>query len=256
MAPLSEGRIDPSTSCLQCSYHGWSFNADGTCAGIPQDAGGKAAANPRSTAGTLPVTVAQGLLYVWADMNSAEQARLTPPPITPGTPHPLPSTDPSLPSNEAEAGDPIPHFYWAQRWYPVSPVNDMDPTVPYPFQVRPLATSPLATSSRTCADVARALPTRRRSWAAKSCSGSVPRRGSGSVWRTGVRTAWLPYPRAESTPPPAVFSAATTGGASMRTARVAASHRMRGARLHPTPARQLALCQSLWHRVCFTCGQT
>ncbi len=35
LAPLSEGRIDEQ-GCLQCCYHGWSFNGDGSCARIPQ----------------------------------------------------------------------------------------------------------------------------------------------------------------------------------------------------------------------------
>lgn len=38
LAPLSEGRIDEQ-GCLQCCYHGWSFNGDGSCARIPQAPG-------------------------------------------------------------------------------------------------------------------------------------------------------------------------------------------------------------------------
>lgn len=35
MAPLSQGRIDPATNCLECPYHGWQFNATGTLVRIP-----------------------------------------------------------------------------------------------------------------------------------------------------------------------------------------------------------------------------
>ena len=36
LAPLSEGRIEPKDGSLYCNYHGWRFNGDGSCAGIPQ----------------------------------------------------------------------------------------------------------------------------------------------------------------------------------------------------------------------------
>ncbi|CAJ1330779.1 unnamed protein product, partial [Effrenium voratum] len=36
LAPLSEGRIEPKTGCLQCAYHGWEFNSQGNCQRIPQ----------------------------------------------------------------------------------------------------------------------------------------------------------------------------------------------------------------------------
>ena len=52
LAPLSEGRIEPSDGTLMCSYHGWRFAGDGACIGIPQapDARAEAAAlaSPRS----------------------------------------------------------------------------------------------------------------------------------------------------------------------------------------------------------------
>ncbi len=32
----AEGRIDPATKRLQCSYHGWQFGGDGRCAALPQ----------------------------------------------------------------------------------------------------------------------------------------------------------------------------------------------------------------------------
>ena len=36
MAPLSEGRVDKETNCIECPYHGWQFETDGKCASIPQ----------------------------------------------------------------------------------------------------------------------------------------------------------------------------------------------------------------------------
>ena len=29
LAPLSQGRVDGATGCLECPYHGWQFAADG-----------------------------------------------------------------------------------------------------------------------------------------------------------------------------------------------------------------------------------
>lgn len=36
LAPLSEGRIEPSDGTLMCSYHGWRFSGEGKCEHIPQ----------------------------------------------------------------------------------------------------------------------------------------------------------------------------------------------------------------------------
>jgi phenylpropionate dioxygenase-like ring-hydroxylating dioxygenase large terminal subunit len=36
MAPLSLGRVDPLTDCLECPYHGWQFDGGGTLQRIPQ----------------------------------------------------------------------------------------------------------------------------------------------------------------------------------------------------------------------------
>lgn len=35
-APLSQGRIDKSTGCIECPYHGWQFDHVGQCTRIPQ----------------------------------------------------------------------------------------------------------------------------------------------------------------------------------------------------------------------------
>jgi len=36
LAPLSQGRVDPDTGCIECPYHGWQFEADGSIAKLPQ----------------------------------------------------------------------------------------------------------------------------------------------------------------------------------------------------------------------------
>lgn len=85
LAPLSEGRIDSQTGHLMCSYHGWQFNSEGICRIIPQ------AENPdivtKNEAGfcvqKLPTQQENGLLWVWADADSAEMAFSHPLPLSP-----------------------------------------------------------------------------------------------------------------------------------------------------------------------------
>ncbi|KAK9908986.1 hypothetical protein WJX75_005595 [Coccomyxa subellipsoidea] len=71
LAPLSEGRIEPSDGTLMCSYHGWRFNGEGACTDIPQslDAKANAAAcsNPRSCAISHPTKVLQGKVWVFGE---------------------------------------------------------------------------------------------------------------------------------------------------------------------------------------------
>ncbi len=85
LAPLSEGRVDEKTGNLMCSYHGWEFNAQGTCTRIPQ------AENPEIVtknqknlcAVSLPVRQENDLLWVWPDANSPQLAEETPLPLSP-----------------------------------------------------------------------------------------------------------------------------------------------------------------------------
>ncbi|CAL5222833.1 g5257 [Coccomyxa viridis] len=69
LAPLSEGRIEPSDGTLMCSYHGWRFQGDGKCTNIPQALDEKssvaACSSPRSCASTRPTQVLQGKVWVW-----------------------------------------------------------------------------------------------------------------------------------------------------------------------------------------------
>lgn len=77
-APLSEGRIvennsggsaacsnsGASKNCLQCAYHGWQFDNDGSTLLVPQA--------PRKNASPVksyPVRKALGILWVWSDTN-------------------------------------------------------------------------------------------------------------------------------------------------------------------------------------------
>jgi pheophorbide a oxygenase len=84
LAPLSEGRID-ETGCLQCSYHGWSFDGSGACTKIPQAAPegleARAVRSPRACATKFPTLLSQGLLFVWPDEKGWEKAKATKPPM-------------------------------------------------------------------------------------------------------------------------------------------------------------------------------
>ncbi|DBA75020.1 TPA: hypothetical protein ACH3X1_010361 [Trebouxia sp. C0004] len=71
LAPLSQGRIEPSDSTLMCSYHGWRFNGEGHAVSIPQAhfqslAAEQAACNStRSCVKSYPTQVQEGLLFIW-----------------------------------------------------------------------------------------------------------------------------------------------------------------------------------------------
>jgi phenylpropionate dioxygenase-like ring-hydroxylating dioxygenase large terminal subunit len=67
LAPLSEGRIEPSTGHLFCNYHGWQFNGAGQCTSIPQLAPGATINQKASCVASFPTKAAEGLLWVWAD---------------------------------------------------------------------------------------------------------------------------------------------------------------------------------------------
>ena len=68
-APLSEGRIDPSNGCIECPYHGWTFEGkNGACTRISQLEEGDPAPEMRAAGrvAAYPTTVAQGIIWVWA----------------------------------------------------------------------------------------------------------------------------------------------------------------------------------------------
>lgn len=89
LVPLSEGRIDKDSGMLTCSYHGWSFAADGSCARNPQarSAGTEEAAcnSRRSKVKTYPTQNAQGLVWVWAECGDEAyiESSMTPAPLLP-----------------------------------------------------------------------------------------------------------------------------------------------------------------------------
>lgn len=88
LVPLSEGRLEPSLGRLQCAYHGWEFDGNGSCVRIPQlnsiepTDSSKTTASNRSCATAFPVQVAQGLLWVFATPN-AELAATKAAPLIP-----------------------------------------------------------------------------------------------------------------------------------------------------------------------------
>lgn len=65
LAPLSEGRI-AEDGLLECPYHGWAFQGDGTCDRIPQQLPDQVAhRSKRACVPALPTTEAQGLLFIY-----------------------------------------------------------------------------------------------------------------------------------------------------------------------------------------------
>eukprot|EP00882_Tetradesmus_deserticola_P029936 GHRQ01033572.1.p1 GENE.GHRQ01033572.1~~GHRQ01033572.1.p1 ORF type:complete len:304 (+),score=124.47 GHRQ01033572.1:348-1259(+) len=86
LAPLSEGRLEPATGHLMCSYHGWQFDSQGKCTSIPQigepAAHAAACSSKRTCAIAYPCQVAQGLLWVWPDAGSPELAAASPPALS------------------------------------------------------------------------------------------------------------------------------------------------------------------------------
>lgn len=85
LAPLSEGRIEPKTGCLQCAYHGWEYNEAGGNTRIPQvteEDGERMRKNPRSGAIAFPVSEAFNIIWVWLG-ESAPQG--SPKDLTKGT---------------------------------------------------------------------------------------------------------------------------------------------------------------------------
>jgi len=71
LVPLSEGRINAAGQ-LECPYHGWSFDGNGTCTAIPQAEESSRSASRRGSCASLPTACGQGLLFVW--MGAAEKA--------------------------------------------------------------------------------------------------------------------------------------------------------------------------------------
>jgi pheophorbide a oxygenase len=70
LAPLSEGRVEPETGRLQCSYHGWTFESDGSCQRIPQATPAVADAILQNSRACVPSYTTNadpqtGILWIW-----------------------------------------------------------------------------------------------------------------------------------------------------------------------------------------------
>lgn len=68
LAPLSQGRVDPTSGCIHCPYHGWSFDVDGSLIELPQLDEGRTmdiATGRNGAATSLPVHAAGDLLFVF-----------------------------------------------------------------------------------------------------------------------------------------------------------------------------------------------
>lgn len=69
LAPLSQGRVDPNTGCVECPYHGWQFDSEGNVTAIPQLDGGRTMEDiqrsPRTNIKTFPTHVVGDLLFVF-----------------------------------------------------------------------------------------------------------------------------------------------------------------------------------------------
>jgi phenylpropionate dioxygenase-like ring-hydroxylating dioxygenase large terminal subunit len=65
MAPLSLGRVDPATNCIECPYHGWQFDCDGKLQSIPQlEAGQELRSGERSVV-SYPTHLTGDLLWMF-----------------------------------------------------------------------------------------------------------------------------------------------------------------------------------------------
>ncbi|CAG9465319.1 unnamed protein product [Pedinophyceae sp. YPF-701] len=85
-APLSEGRIEADGTLL-CSYHAWRFDGKGTCTSLPQAASrqdeARQVARKKACAVAYPTKEREGVIYVWPDANSPNEAESTEPFVTP-----------------------------------------------------------------------------------------------------------------------------------------------------------------------------
>jgi phenylpropionate dioxygenase-like ring-hydroxylating dioxygenase large terminal subunit len=103
LAPLSEGRLE-TDGAIQCSYHGWRFDAAGKTALIPQlekvdpSAHARACSHPKSCVAVHPCRAFMGVLWVWGEAGGADvalRAATTPPTCVPKAMLPLSSSSPS-----------------------------------------------------------------------------------------------------------------------------------------------------------------
>ncbi len=69
LAPLSQGRVNPETNCIECPYHGWTFDSSGNVTSIPQLDKGRSIKDAQKIKGTnvktFPSHAAGDLLFVF-----------------------------------------------------------------------------------------------------------------------------------------------------------------------------------------------
>jgi len=69
LAPLSQGRVDPTTNCIECPYHGWQFDSQGVVTAVPQLDQEKSIEDVQRSRGsnvkTFPVHIVGDLLFVF-----------------------------------------------------------------------------------------------------------------------------------------------------------------------------------------------
>lgn len=69
LAPLSQGRVDPESACIECPYHGWQFDCEGNLNALPQLDKGKSVekVQQKSTTNvkTFPTHIVGDLMFVF-----------------------------------------------------------------------------------------------------------------------------------------------------------------------------------------------
>lgn len=65
LAPLSQGRVDPETGSIECPYHGWQFDSEGTLKKLPQLDEGKDISKITAKATYFPTHVAGDLILAF-----------------------------------------------------------------------------------------------------------------------------------------------------------------------------------------------
>lgn len=68
LAPLSQGRVDPDTKCIECPYHGWQFDSCGTVSSIPQlenETSMKTIQKAGGNVKTFPIHAVDDLMFVF-----------------------------------------------------------------------------------------------------------------------------------------------------------------------------------------------
>ena len=83
LAPLAHGRVTPDGQ-LMCRFHGWTFNGDGSCVKVPMAEGDAKAESTLIGAScsklkSYPTKTVKGLVFVWPNSDSAEEASKTDP---------------------------------------------------------------------------------------------------------------------------------------------------------------------------------